>query len=310
MRFLIVGAGAIGGYFGGRLVRKGEDVTFLVRAKKRRELDEKGLRIHSIHGDFAAPVHSISNGEKAGDFDVIIIAVKAYHLAQVLDDIRPFVGESTIILPLLNGYRHFLQLQRVFGKDKILGGLCFIETTLNTEGEIVQSSVRHDLVFGEWDGTKSERVLSILGHMENAGFHVILSEHIQQDIWHKYIFIASMSGITSLMGAPVGSILDNAAGKQVYKKLISEVASIAKKIGAPTVEDIEKRTMETTEALSPSMKSSMQRDVEKKLPVEADHLHGALLELAGEDEDKAEKYPVLSTVYSRLKIYERMLHAK
>jgi 2-dehydropantoate 2-reductase len=206
---------------------------------------------------------------------------------------------------LLNGYNHFSDLQQFAGKDKILGGLCFIESSLDDEGAIIQSSQRQDLVFGEWEGSRSNLALSIKHHLDHAGFNVIVSENIQRDIWHKYIFIASMSGITTLMNAPIGPILADANGKEIYKRLISEVASIAKYMGAPIVEEIAEQTLVTTQSLNPAMKSSMQRDMEKKVSVEADHIHGALLSMAEISGEKVESYPILQTVYSKLKIYEK-----
>ncbi|MDM5155182.1 ketopantoate reductase family protein [Bacillus sp. DX1.1] len=304
MRFLIVGAGAIGGYFGGRLAQKGEDVTFLVRSKKQKQLNDEGLTIKSIHGDFHTPVKTIGYEDPVQKYDVIIIAVKSYHLPQVQTDIAPYVGSKTVILPLLNGYEHFEHLQHAFGKETILGGLCFIETTLDEHGTVIQSSPRHDLVFGEWDGTYSDRAKRILSHFHDAGFNVTLSENIQRDIWHKYIFIASMSGVTTLMNAPIGPILSDENGQKIYRRLILEVTSIAKLVGAPVSEEVEEQTFQITLALSPSMKSSMQRDMEKNLSVEAQHLHGFLLAKISPTE---ENYPILQTVYSRLKIYESML---
>jgi 2-dehydropantoate 2-reductase len=304
MRFLIVGAGAIGGYFGGRLVQKGEDVTFLVRPQKQKHLRDTGLVIKSVHGDFSNPVQTITHGEPAGPFDCIILAVKAYHLPQVQRDIAPYVSSDTMILPLLNGYEHFTQLMEAFGEERVLGGLCFIETTLDKEGTVIQTSPRHDIVFGEWHGGISERTQTLLCHLDNAGFTVTLSENIQRDIWQKYIFIASMSGITTLMSMPVGPILATPAARTVYERLLHEIVSIARNHGAPIDEETEARTLKTMESLSPEMKSSMQRDMEKGLPVEADHLHGALLSLASPEEGF---YPVLESVYGRLKVYEKTL---
>lgn len=304
MRFLLVGAGAIGGYFGGRLIQKGEEVVFLVRPPKQKQLEEAGLTITSVHGDFHTPVQTIVSGERAEPFDCIILSVKAYHLAQALHDIAPYVGENTMILPLLNGYDHYAQLTKAFGEAHILGGLCFIETTLDHEGTIIQTSPRHDIVFGEWRGGTSGRTERLLHHLEGAQFAVKRSENIQRDIWQKYIFIASMSGITTLINAPVGPILSTAAARTVFERLVHEVVAIARNAGAPIDENTEERTIKTMESLHPEMKSSMQRDMEKGGPVETDHLHGALLALAAPEQGF---YPVLEAVYGKLKVYEASL---
>lgn len=306
MRFLIVGAGAVGGYFGGRLSHKGEDVTFLVRPNRFKELQEQGLHIQSKHGNIHTPVKVISAQELAPEsFDVILLAVKAYHFSQAALDIQRFVGESTVILPLLNGYGHFPALQQKFGKEKVLGGICFIETTLDREGTIVQTSQLHDMVLGEWDGTSSARTEAILEHMSHAGFNVKLSSSIQRDVWHKYIFISSMSGITSLMNAPIGPILADEHGRSIYRRLIAEIVRAASLLAAPVKEDVAETTFKIAESLDFNMKSSMQRDIEKGLSIEADELQGALISSIHSNGGDLSEFPVLQTVYSRLKIYEQ-----
>lgn len=306
MRILVVGAGAIGGYFGGRLVEKGEDVTFLVRENRRRQLKADGLVLNSTHGDFASPVQTIQSGDDVPPFDLILLTVKAYQLEQAMRDIRPYIAASTVILPLLNGYAHYASLTEAFGADTVLGGLCFIEATLDPSGAIVQKGERHDLIFGEWDGSRSERVQTILSHLQDANFTAAASGQIETAIWHKYIFIASMSGITTLMKAPIGPILANAHAKAAFEKLIDEIVAIAQLAGAPVSEDVAGQTLAAAEAVDASMKTSMQRDMEKGLPVEADHLQGALLTLAGSHGAPAADFPVLQAAYGHLNIYEAM----
>jgi 2-dehydropantoate 2-reductase len=301
MRFLFVGAGAIGGYFGGRLVQKGEDITFLVRSTKQKQLEDEGLAIKSVHGDFKTPVRTITYGEKAEPFDCIIIAVKAYHLPQVMMDLTPFVGEQTMILPLLNGYKHFGILQQHFGAEKVLGGLCYIETTLGSNGAIIQSSSFHSIVFGEWAGGESERTQKLLSHLDKAGFTVILSSDIQREVWQKYIFVASLSGITTLMDSSVGPILASSTARTIYEQLLNEIVSIAQSAGMPVGADMVTATMQKMDSVPPEFTSSMHRDMLKHLPVEAEHLHGALLAMAVSGQVV---YPILETVYARLKVYE------
>lgn len=307
MKFLVVGAGAIGGYFGGRLIQKGEDVTFLVRPGRQKQLQEQGLTLKSTHGDFHTSVRTITYTQQTEEFDVIILSVKAYHLEQVIQDITPFVQDKTVVLPLLNGYKHYTQLQEAFGRENILGGLCFIETTLDQEGHIIQTSPRHDLVFGEWDGTMSDRVQTIHKHMTDAGFTLQLSDQIQKEVWHKYIFISSMSGITTLMRSPIGPIFATRQGKEIVRKLVSEIVTIARLVEAPVAQDVVERTFTTMGSLNYAMKSSMQRDMEKSLPAEADHLHGALLDMGMQHGQEAENFPILSSVYANLKVYEETL---
>lgn len=161
MRILVVGAGAIGGYFGGRLLEKGEDVTFLVREKRFKQLSENGLVINSLHGNIKLEPKLIMSREKTAPFDVILLSTKAYHLEGAIDSIRPYIGKDTMILPLLNGIAHIDYLVKEFGKKHVLGGLCFIESTLDENGHVIQTSPNHDLVFGERNGEMTERIQAL-----------------------------------------------------------------------------------------------------------------------------------------------------
>ncbi|MDS9471594.1 ketopantoate reductase family protein [Sporosarcina pasteurii] len=304
MRILVLGAGAIGGYYGGRLVEKGEDVTFLVRPKRKEHLEKNGLRIQSYFGDFSFQPKCITSNEAAAPFDLVLFSTKAYHLEDAMNDLKPYVGEHTVILPLLNGVAHFNRLKEVFGVEKVIGGLCFIETTLNHQGIIEQTSAIDRLVYGEFDQKDTERIREIEKVFSGTKATFSLSAHIEQEIWQKYLFITVMSGCTSLMRAPIGPIRESIGGEVFIKKLFKEVESIIKKHGGPLREDIVDKQLEMIRLANYDMKSSMQRDMEKGLSIEGQHLQGFLLQLA-------KKYqldtPYLLAVYQNLVVYETML---
>lgn len=304
MRVLVVGAGAVGGYFGGRLLENEIDVTFLVREGRRKQLEENGLVIQSIHGNASFRSKTIVTGEEAESFDVILFSTKAYHLEKAMEDIRPYVTEQTAILPLLNGIVHVNKLIHQFGEDKILGGLCFIEATLDPEGKIIQTSPIHDLVFGERSGEKTERILKIEKAFSGTKASFRLSDNINRDMWNKYLFISTMSGITTLFRSPIGPIREEESGRETISRLIDEIIFIMNRMEAPIVENMKSRLMQQIDGLGFMMKASMQRDMEKLLPVEADHLHGYLLENARQNQISV---PVLETIYGNLKVYERQI---
>ncbi|TWT24766.1 ketopantoate reductase family protein [Planomicrobium sp. CPCC 101110] len=302
MKILIVGAGAIGGYFGGRLLEKGEDVTFLVREKRKAQLEETGLKIKSVNGD-SRLVPKLITAENAGaTFDVVVISTKSYQLRGAIEDIRPFVGEGTMILPLLNGIAHIDVLIEAFGDSAVIGGLCFIESTLDENGAVIQTSPINQLVYGERTGEKTERVMKLQKAFEGTKAEFIFSEKINQDMWHKYLFIAAMSGITAAMESPIGPIRDLETGRRTIAAFIKELAEIMFKIGAPVKETIAQEQIEKINAMAAGMKSSMQRDVEKSLPIEAEHLQGYLLEKANEHNVDV---PILETIYTKLMLYEQ-----
>ncbi|MGK5506841.1 2-dehydropantoate 2-reductase [Brevibacillus formosus] len=303
MKVLVLGAGGIGGYFGGRLVESGVDVTFLVRERRYKQLQERGLRIQSVHGDLLLEQPQlIRAGEEAGPFDVVLLSNKAYTLEDSVNAIAPYVGEDTVVIPLLNGIAHMELLWNRFGRERVLGGLCFIETTLNADGDVVQTSPIHDTVFGEWEGGKSERVERIEQAFSKINGTMRASANIQREAWHKYLFIATFSGITTLMNSAVGPIRDSAWGVELTRQLADEIASVMNALEAPIKPDIVDKQMETFQNQRPQTKSSMLRDMEKGLPVEADHLQGYLLERA---EQKGLSTPLLKVVYNNLKVYEQ-----
>lgn len=302
MRILTVGAGAIGGYFGGRLAEKGEDVTFLVREKRKQQLEQEGLMAKSIHGDIKiAEPKTIKAGEQADDFDVILLSTKAYHLQGAIEDIRTYVSEETLIVPLLNGIAHMDVLIAAFGEEKVLGGLCFIETTLDENGKVIQTSPIHDFVFGERSGEKTERILRLQKAFSGTKANFRLSDHIEQEMWHKYLFISTLSGVTSLFRSPIGPIREEEFGLAAVKEVLKEALAIMRSIGAPLADGIEEAQVKKLNEIGYEMKSSLQRDMEKQQPTEADHFFGYLLDQA---KTQGLETPVLASIYANLKVFE------
>jgi 2-dehydropantoate 2-reductase len=301
MRILVVGAGAVGGYFGGRLIEKGEDVTFLVRERREHQLREHGLQIESVHGDYHCQPKTLKAQEKADPFDAIILSTKAYHLNGAIESLKPFVGEDTMILPLLNGMSHVDDLIEAFGKEKVIGGLCFVESTLDETGKVLQTSPIHDLVFGERNGERTERITKLEQAFSGTKANFRLSDTINQEMWHKYLFITTLSGVTSLYRAPIGPIRETNEGADKIKAVLSQAATVMRTLEAPLAENIEEALFDKIKGMGYSMKSSLQRDMEKNLSVEADHLYGYLLGAAERQDVKA---PDLKLIYGNLKIYE------
>src|SRR5438477_6990940 len=214
MRILVVGAGAIGGYFGGRMLQAGCDVTFLVRPKRAAELAAAGLVIKSPNGDVTLKnPPAVQANQLTEKFDVVLLSCKAFDLEDAIKSFAPAVGSQTSIVPLLNGMLHLNVLDRKFGAERVLGGLCAIAVTLNEAREVVQLAPMQSLNFGERDGRMSDRVRAIAKVFESGKIGATASEHIMQDMWEKWVFLASLAASTSLMRTSVGNILAVAAGK-------------------------------------------------------------------------------------------------
>jgi 2-dehydropantoate 2-reductase len=302
VRILVVGAGAVGGYFGGRLLQAHRDVTFLVRHRRAAELAATGLRIHSRAGDAHLILPPTIQAEDINeDFDLVLLSSKAYDLAGAIAAFAPAVGPDTVILPLLNGMRHIDVLSERFG-SAVLGGRCLISATLNEQREIVHLSEIHALSYGELDGTVSKRVKAIEKQFAGAQFESQASTQVLLEMWEKWIFIATLAGATCLMRASIGDIVAAPGGKDFIVNLLGECRSIAAGNGyAPRAAAMERsRDMLTTDD-SP-LTASMLRDLETGGAIEGDHIIGDLLARATTNVD------VLPIVYAGLKAYEAKRH--
>jgi len=301
MRILVVGAGAIGGYFGGRLKDAGRDVTFLVRARRAAQLAKTRLVIRSVFGDVTLPAPPTVTAETLRNpFDLILLSCKAYDLASAVDSFAPAVGANSAILPLLNGMAHLDFLAARFGAGAVLGGQCVISTTLDAEGRVIHLNDTHFLSFGEQDGTKSVRAEAIAATLSGARFDARLSTAILQEMWEKWAFIAAAAGICCLMRAAFGDIV--AAGAAVHSTdMFEESCAIAAANGfAPSQATIERSRAMLT-ASGSAIAASMLRDIERGAPIEADHIVGDLLQRRnGESRDT----PLLRIAYAHLKAYE------
>src|SRR5450631_2015396 len=303
MRILVVGAGAIGGYFGGRMLAASRDVTFLVRPKRAAELASAGLVIKSPNGDVTLKnPPSVQANKLAEKFDVVLLSCKAFDLDDAIKSFAPAVGPQTSIIPLLNGMRHLDVLDGKFGRERVLGGLCAIAVTLNERREVIHLQPMQSLNFGERDGKMSDRVRAIAEVLASGKFGSVASEHIVQEMWEKWVFLASVAAANCLMLAPVGVILASPGGKDFLLGMLDESCAVATAEGfAPRAPFLERtRGMFTAEG-SP-MTASMFRDIKVGAPVEADHVIGDLI--ARGDAARV-PVPKLRTAYTHLKVYEK-----
>jgi len=299
MRVLVVGAGGVGGYFGGRLLAAGGDVTFLVRPKRAAQISAEGLVIKSASGNLALKAPTVTAESLNRHYDLVLLSCKAYDLDAAMDSLAPAVGPQTAILPLLNGMRHLEQLDARFGSDKILGGLCQIAATLDAAGHIQHLNDMHMVIFGERNGAGSARVDAIAALMAGAGFDSRPSDNILLEMWEKWIFIVSLAGITCLMRASVGDIVASGHG-DASLALLDECRTIAEHAGqAPRPAFIERIRGILTMPGS-TLTASMLRDIERNGPTEADHVIGDLLSRAA----AGTRPQVLSLAYAHLQAYE------
>ncbi|MCP3393681.1 2-dehydropantoate 2-reductase [Bradyrhizobium sp. CCGB12] len=303
MRILVVGAGAIGGYFGGRLLQAGRDVTFLVRPRRASELASAGLVIKSPNGDVTLTNPPTVQADALKDkFDVVLLSCKAFDLNDAIKSFAAAVGPDTAIIPMLNGMKHLDVLDQTFGAQRVLGGLCAIAATLNEQREVVQLQPMQSINYGERDGKLSDRVKAIDEAFKSGINGATASQNIMQDMWEKWVFLSSLAASTSLMRTSVGNILAAPGGRDFLLGMLDETSAIATASGyAPGGPFFERVKGNLTAEGSP-MTASMFRDIKAGLPVEADHVIGDLIVRAD-----AAKVPVpkLRIAYTHLKAYEK-----
>jgi 2-dehydropantoate 2-reductase len=277
MRILVVGAGAIGGYFGGRLLEAGRDVTFLVREGRAAQLAKTGLVIASPLGNASLPAPpTILAADVRTPFDLVILSCKAYDLDAAIAAFAPAVGPGTAVIPLLNGMRHLDVLDARLGSAPVLGGQCVISVRRDDAGRILHLNDLHLLSFGARTAEQAPRVQGIATAMQGARFEARASDDIVLEMWEKWVFLAALAGITCLTRAAVGDIAA-AGGADLATALLDECRSIAMAAGWPPRPASLTQARDRLSDPGSMVTASMLADVERGGPTEADHILGDLL---------------------------------
>ncbi len=302
MRILVVGAGATGGYFGARLAAAGKDVTFLVRPARRATLGETGLQIVSPHGDLTLRPKLLLASEITEPFDVVLIALKGFTLDSAIADFAPAVGPETMIVPFLNGMWHVDLLRARFGARAVLGGVCRVATMLDAEGRILQLAKFQELLYGEMSGAPSPRTERLDHAIQGAGFEARLSRTIEQDMWNKWILLATIGGITCLMRGTIGEIEAAPGGQAFAVAFLAEVVAIARAAGHPPSDEFVAETRRMVTAKGSNVASSMFRDLTQGNRVEAEQILGDLIARGSVADIPA---PLLSAAFTHLSVYQQ-----
>jgi 2-dehydropantoate 2-reductase len=276
MKILVIGAGALGGYFGACLVRAGRDVTFLVRPQRAEQLAQDGLGIVSPHGDFNVPAATVLAADLHRNFDLVLVGTKSYSLPEAMEQFAPAVGPATAILPILNGMAHLDALSARFGSGHVLGGMALINAGLDAAGRVVLVFPNHDLVFGEIAGGFSDRTDALSTLFEGTGFNPKVSDNILLDMWEKWALLGIGASMTCLMRAPIGDTLAVPGGRELILRLLAECWAVATAAGFPPRPAFTEFTTGLFTATGSPLKASMLRDIERGFPTEGDHILGQL----------------------------------
>jgi 2-dehydropantoate 2-reductase len=299
MRILVIGAGAVGGYFGARLIAAGRDVTFLVREARAKQL-AGGLDVFSPQGRFSIAPKLLLAADIVEPYDLILVSTKAYQLEAAMVDFAAAVGPQTAILPLLNGMAHLDILAARFGEEAVLGGSTRIVADLDPEGRVHSMEDLHDLNFGERDKTVTPRVQLIEATFRDCGFNSVLQPDILAFLWQKWTLLASLGSITCLLRGSIGQVATAPGGVELARAIIHECASIAHDAGYPVPHEVLKQINARFTKPDSQLTASMYRDMTKGAPVEADHILGDLLR-------RGRGYglytPLIQAAYTQLSIY-------
>ncbi len=303
MKILVLGAGAVGGYFGGRMAEAGMDVTFLVREKRQKKLEKSGLIIKSPKGDFVTSPKLVNIDNVDSIYDVILFTNKAYDLDEILQSPFP-VKDGSIIIPLLNGYAHMEQLRNKFPNARLFGGIAHIFSTLNKEGEIHHFNDIHSLTVGHLSKADETDGRIFFHSCSSANFSIKYSDDIITDLWHKWVFITTVAGATTLFNATIGEIASTEHGIAFITDLHDECINIAKSEKIQVSDDDLAQQRRFLSDKKSTWSSSMRRDMVNKSKIECAHIFLELINIA--DKNNVE-CPSLKTVMINGEIYMRSL---
>ncbi len=305
MKILVLGAGAVGGYFGGRLIEINQDVTFLVREKRKKYLDKKEINIFSPHGNFSYKPKLIVKGEPIiNKFDLVFIACKAYDLNDAISGLSEYIKKDSVLIPLLNGIKHISYLKLIFGENIVWGGFCHLAVKMKSYN-IIHSSKYHKLLFGSIGECKSREIIKkediILNIISLAKFDTRIPENIMQHMWNKFIYISVLSGITCFFKSKTGPIIKTKCGKNTLYDLLKECTLIANKSKFPIKQSYIQKKLEILLNDNLNLSSSTYEDMVSEGRIESEQIigdmvnRGRYLEL---------NIPILEMILCHLRIYE------
>ncbi len=298
MRIAVIGPGAVGGYFGGRLAQAGEDVYFLAHGKTLAAMRERGLRVDSTKGDFTLPkVNVAENAAEVGPVDLVLVCVKAWQVPELASTVRPLLGPETIVLPMENGVEATEQLAQFAGDKRVLVGICGLMSKVVEPGYIKHFGLDPFITFGERDNSHTPRTESLKTLLTKAGIKASNPGDVHVRLWMKMYFITAVSGVGSVSRAAVGVLRETPPTREILRRSIVEMDQLAKASGVKMPETAVNDTMKVIDEMPPAGTTSMQRDLLEGRPSELDSLVGAVVRIG-------QKYgvatPVNETIYAAL----------
>ena len=280
MRIGVVGTGGLGGYFGGRLARAGADVHFVARGAHLAALRSDGLRVRSVRGDFELPVNATDDPAEIGACDVVLVCVKSFDTEAAAASLPPLLHDRTGVLTLQNGVDNEEKLAAAIGEERVLGGAAYILASISEPGVIRDAGGPASIIFGELDGSRSERAERLLGWFDRAEIPARLESDIRAQLWDKFAFICALAGMTAGSRRPIGDIRARPESWAMLRRVVEEVVALAEAEGVHLADDTVDRHCGFAEQLEPGGTSSLYHDVVHGKRLELEALHGFVVRRA------------------------------
>lgn len=302
MKILVVGAGGVGAYFGGRLALAGHDVTFVARGAHGTAIRANGLMVKSINGDFHLnPVNVISSISKDVKADLVLVTVKAWQVKEIASQLKAVVDENTMVLPLQNGVLASDELNEFLPAKNVLAGLCRIISKIESQGAISHFGVEPTIVFGETDNSKSTRVVELCHIFNDAGFKAKVADDIQSELWKKFIAIC-VSALLAVTRSTYGEVRELPETREMMFQLFTEIATLASLLNVHIDDGFVDKTMAFIDTFPHSSTSSLTRDVWEGKPSELEYQNGTVVKLA---QQVGLDVPVNKFIYQSLLLMEQ-----
>ena len=276
MKLLMLGAGGVGGYFGARLHEVGVDITFLVRPKRAELLRHQGLIVETQYQTIRIEPQLVTKDKLQLNYDLVMLSPKAYDLEDALETLKAVPG-NPLYLPLLNGFDHLKQMDDEFGRERVMGGVAHIAAELTDKGIVRQLNALHRFTFGIRHAGQEPLAAKLAQFADKAAFDSVYSENIEQSLWDKWTFLATLAAMNTLMRANVGVIESMEFGGQATQRMFEECCSIAEKSGFPISEMVRAQSLGILRKENSDFTASMLRDLESGYRTEHEHIIGSML---------------------------------
>ncbi|MGH2828630.1 MAG: ketopantoate reductase family protein [Actinomycetota bacterium] len=298
MKLAVFGTGGLGGYYGGRLAAAGADVHLIARGAHLEALRANGLRIESPKGDLHVDLPATNDPAEIGPCEYVLFSVKSFDTGAVAARLQPLIRDDTAVLSFQNGIDNEDKIARAVGGQHVLGGAAYIFSTIREPGVIAHTGGPARIVFGELDGSRSERGLRLLDQFLKADIDAELSEEIERVLWDKFAFICAQAGMTAAVRLPIGEVRAVKESRGAFRSIVEEVCAVAAAEGIELPDDTADRHVSFAEGLEPTGYSSLHDDLTKGRRMELDALHGTILRRAGRH---GIPVPVSQAIYAILK---------